>query len=148
MSLLPPSAFGGELTCVQEIMGTYGNTKQALTGIVRLSSEEMQVMLFAEMARIMTVKYGAGGIECESSPLISVVNVRPEYVLFDIQLTYFPAEAINRALPKGMAFKEEGAVRTLCRGDQVIVKIVRIGDDIEFINNERLYSYLIRQQEN
>ena len=148
MSLLPPGAYGGELTCVQEIMGTYGNSKQVLTGIVRLSSEDMQVTLFAEMARIMTIKYGALGMEYDFSPLIPVANIRPEYVLFDIQLTYFPAEAINKALPKGMTFSEEGAVRTLYRGDQAIVKIVRNGEDIEFINNERSYSYLIKQQEN
>ncbi|MCL1892780.1 MAG: DUF3261 domain-containing protein [Holophagaceae bacterium] len=148
MSLLPPSAYGGELTCVQEITGNYGGSKRVLTGVVKLTFEEMQVTLLAEMARIMTIKYGVKGIEYDFSPLIPVTNIQPEYVLLDIQLTYFPATAINKALPGGMTFHEDGTTRTLYRGDQAIVKIIRNGKNIEFINSERSYSYLIREQDN
>jgi hypothetical protein len=146
--LLPTSAFRGEQTIVQEIRTFYGGSDRSLTGIVKLSSQAMQVIILADMARLMTVDYGPGGIKYEFSPLIPASAIEPEYVLFDIQLTYFPAEAINKNLPDGMSFLEEGGVRVLYRDEKKIVEITRHGDTLEFVNHERSYSYKIKRLEN
>jgi hypothetical protein len=146
--LLHPSAFNGELSAVQEIKSFYGGAERVMTGIVKIFPSSMQVIVLADAARIMTLNYTSAGIKCEFSPLVPVSKIEPEYVLFDIQLTYFPVDAINSALPEGMSFREEGAIRVLYRGDKIIASITRDGGTIEFVNHERSYSYKIIQLEN
>jgi len=146
--LLPPSAYNGELSAVQEIRSFYGGTERVMTGIVKIFPSSMQVIVLADMARIMTLNYTSAGIKCEFSPLVPASKLEPEYVLFDIQLTYFPVDAINSALPEGMSFREEGAIRVLYRGENKIASIAKNGGTIEFVNYERSYSYKIIQLEN
>jgi hypothetical protein len=146
--LLPTGAFRGEQTIVQEIRTFYGGADRALTGIVKLSSQAMQVIILVDMTRLMTVDYGPAGIKYEFSPLIPASAIEPEYVLFDIQLAYFPADAINRGLPDGMSFSEEGDVRVLYHGEKKIVEITQQGDTLEFVNHEHSYSYKIKHLEN
>jgi len=146
--LLPPSAFKGELSEVQEIRSFHSGAERIVTGIVKLFPNSMQVLLLADMARIMTLNYTSAGIKYEFSPLIPASKFEPEYVLFDIQLIYFPVDAINSALPEGMSFREEGAIRVLYRGEKKIALIAKDGGTVEFVNFERSYSYKIVPLEN
>jgi hypothetical protein len=146
--LLPPGAFRGELSEAQKVRvrPPRGGAELAATSLVELSGDGMRVMVFADMARILTLSYTPAGIECEVSPLVPAPRIDPEYVLFDVQLIYFPADTVDGALPEGMSFCEEGAVRALYRGEKKIASIVReggAGGTIEFTNFERSYSYRI-----
>jgi len=146
--LLPPSAYGGELSAVQEVRVSRGGAELVVTGIVKILRDSMQVIALADMARLMTLNYTPAGIECEVSPLVPLPKIRPEYILFDVQLAYFPADAINAALPKGMSFCEDGGARALYRGEKKIVSIARDGGTMEFANLERSYSCRIVHMEN
>jgi hypothetical protein len=143
VSILPPSAFKGELSAVQEIRLFHGGAERVMTGVLKISPSGLRVIVFADMARVLTLNHTSAGIECEISPLVPAPKIEPEYILFDVQLAYFPVDAIDRALPKGMSFREEGAARTLYRGERKIASIAREGGTIEFTNFERSYSYRI-----
>src|SRR5215510_14260792 len=63
--LLPVNAYEGEMTSVQEIRITYAGTEHVLTGIIKLSQNGIQVIILANMARMMTLNYTSAGIEYE-----------------------------------------------------------------------------------
>jgi hypothetical protein len=50
-------------------------------------------------------------------------QVRSEDVLEDIQLTYWPVEAIRPALPEGWRIEDEGQRRTLWSGETQVMVI-------------------------
>jgi hypothetical protein len=141
--LLPPSAFKGELSEVQEMRFIYGGAERTTTGVVKISPSGLRVIVLAGMVRILTLNYTSTGIECDVSPLLSAFKIEPEYLIFDVQLIYFPVDAINRALPKGMSFREEGTTRVLYLGEKKVASIAKEGGAIEFTNFERSYSYRI-----
>jgi hypothetical protein len=143
--LLPPDAFKGELSAVQEIRIFHGGEERVMTGIVKILPTGIRLIVLADMARIMTLNYTSAGIKCEFSPLVPALKIEPEYILFDIQLTYYPVDAINRVLPQGMSFSEEGGSRFLYHGDKKIASIAKRGGAVEFVNFERSYSYKIVQ---
>jgi hypothetical protein len=138
---LPLGAFKGELSAVQEISFSHGGVERTVTGVVTITPDRLQVIALAGMVRILTLDYTSAGMECDVSPLVPVPKIEPEYIVFDVQLAYFPVDAIDRALPRGMSFREEGATRALYRGEKKIASITRDGETVEFINFERSYSY-------
>jgi hypothetical protein len=61
--------------------------------------------------RAMTVEWTAGGIRSEAAPFLPDA-VRPENVLADIVMIYWPDEAVRRAL-SGVAVESRGATRRI-----------------------------------
>jgi hypothetical protein len=48
-------------------------------------------------------------------------------ILSDLQLTLWPVSAIQAALPAGWRLAEDGNVRTLTQGDEVVTVVTRLG---------------------
>jgi hypothetical protein len=70
----------------------------------------------------MTLHYDGRTLQSWRHPLLPE-QVRAEDVLQDIQLTLWPADAIQRALPSGWRIEETGLRRTLLLNDEPVMLI-------------------------
>lgn len=140
-TLLPPAVFAGEAKYIQSITAFYKDTQKTLTGIVSLSTEKMQVIALADMVRLLTITYDGASLAAEVSPLLPGNNIRPEYILADIQLIYFPLAALQGSLPQRMRLEDSPGQRVLYADGEKIVVISYTDKKIRFENLERLYAY-------
>ncbi|MDR2104948.1 MAG: DUF3261 domain-containing protein [Deferribacteraceae bacterium] len=114
---------------------------------LKLSPTKITTVALTTFVRLFTIEYSPAGISCETSPLLALPEgFIPEYILFDIQLIYYPADILNEFLPRGVKVIEkiEGALRSryVCHGDDCFIKIVyKSGGSFSFTNELRKYSY-------
>jgi hypothetical protein len=59
-------------------------------------------------------------------------------ILSDLQLTLWPVDAIQAALPAGWRLVEDGNVRTLMQGDDVVTVITRSSPSVVELDERRV----------
>lgn len=150
-TLLPTHGFNNNVVLTQNFMARYAGNTYNLTSIVKLSSSQMLVIGLTDLGRLFTINYDEQSVvTAETSDLFTPSMFRPEYVLADIQLIYFPAEALEDGLPADVRLQEiidEGVYgRSFFVGGRKIITIKYDNPDIfaanvDFVNIERNYSY-------
>lgn len=157
-TLLPTGGFASNVVLTQNFAARYDGNTYNLTSIIKLSSTEMQVIGMTDLGRLFTINYDKQGvITSETSNLFIPSVFRSEYVLADIQLIYFPVEALESSLPTDVRLQEimdEGVYgRSFFVGEREIISIKYDNPDIfvanvDFVNIERNYSYYLTLLDN
>ena len=85
------------------------------------------------------------------SPLLPD-NLKPEYIICDIQNIYYDLEALQENYAKvGLSFEETsyefGKVRLLKNGSKLIEEINFNGNEVKLTNHLRGYEYILIQAE-
>ena len=145
LKLIPLKSFDKDITLNQIMESEYGGKKRIANSVVKLSNKELKVLAFADTVRLFSITYDGENIASEFSPLIPASKIKPEYILFDIQLIYFPVEAISKTFPKNVKIKAGETYREIYVDDVKIVEILYQGKEIHFHNLEHNYSYKIER---
>ncbi len=147
--LLPTQALGGTVEVRQLMEGRYGSMTYSLEAYVKAGPEEIAMVALSGFGtEVYSLTYRNSGIEFTAVPFAG--NPKPEYLVADFQLCYFPAAAVSSMVgAAGLAFTEtktdDGWRREVRDGDAVVIGVSRRGATIEFENRLRGYGYTIRE---
>jgi hypothetical protein len=150
VQLLPPSASGGAFESYQQIEGSYRGQTYYLEAFVQSSGERFIMVAFNSFGtKVFEVEHTAGGVRFSAS--VSPGNMKPEYILADYQLCFFPFEAVRRNLAgAGLTFQEKKdgdvLVRTVSAEGRTIIEIRRTAREVRYVNLLRGYRYIVREK--
>ena len=149
VELLPPSASGGAFESFQQIEGSYHGQTYYLDAYVQSDGEHFVMAAFNTLGtKVFEVEQTADSVRFSAS--IASGNMKPEYILADYQLCFFPFEAVRRNLnAAGLTFeeKEDGSarVRTVSAEGRTIIQIRRTAHEVRYTNLLRGYQYIVRE---
>jgi hypothetical protein len=119
---LAPSTLGASIARQQHLTVEREGRIEELDAALEIDDSHLQLVGLAFGQRVMTISYD--GKELNSWRHVMLPSqVRPEDVLSDIQLTLWPADEINKALPSGWRLEDDGLRRTLYLGSETIAVV-------------------------
>lgn len=150
-------SLGKNLSLNQALKGSFKDTEQKFNLILENSSQETKVIGLTNFGnRLFMVNYDCNKVKVEMSPILkmapNIKKLKPEYILADIQLVYWPLEEIQKNLSDNLKIKEiskdNQTKRILFEGEKPIIEIVFSAQDIlkskiYYHHLERGYSYSI-----
>jgi len=141
MPLLPPAAFGAEAQGQQRLTLSRdsGAAQLALDAAVEIDAGELRVAGVLLGQRILLLVWDGKRLQ-ETREAVVPEALNGRAILRDLQLVYWPAEAIRAALPRGWRLEEEAARRRLYRGATVVFESAR--SDAAPLGNASLWNRL------
>jgi hypothetical protein len=150
LPLFDTAMLGKAIELDQRIKGNYGGKLYFFDAYIRADADSLDMVgLDAMGTQIFDLAYSkTGGIRFKNA--LGIPTARPEYVVADFQLTYYPFDAVKAALvPYGLDFvrREEGgrALRSLFRDGREIIRIETLPRGYKYENLLRGYSYEITE---
>lgn len=144
---LPPTALGRELMLTQhmEIRTTAGTRAFDVALEADADAVRLAVMQWGQvMARM-----NWDGRELTQSTVPGWPRqVSAEGVLSDLQLVWWPAEAVRAALPAGWTLQDDAQGRVLREGEEVVSTVRKLGPErIELTQHRQGYTVLVSSQD-
>jgi hypothetical protein len=141
MPLLPPAAFGAEAQGQQRLTLSRdsGGAQLALDAAVEIDAGELRVAGMLLGQRILLLTWDGKRLQEMREPVVPEA-LGGRAILRDLQLVYWPAEAIRAALPRGWRLEEDAARRRLYRGATVVFESAR--GDASPLGNASLWNRL------
>jgi len=153
VELLPTTAMKTPMDMPQHLEGTFIKADGSETHFdgdtwVRANDSILTVILFGGFGTtIAELTYVGDSVSFESS-VMDVNKMKAEYVLADLQVCFYPFEALKENFEQsGFGFSEEkngdDFVRTLSESGKTILKVEKKGSEINLVNELRRYKYHI-----
>lgn len=148
LPLLSPSALGAEATGVQRLTlsrlsaGGHATGEQlALDAAVEVDAKELRVAGMLLGQRILLLSWDGRQL-AEQREAVVPQALSGRAILRDLQLVYWPADAIRAALPRGWQLQQQAARRRLLRGATVVFESER--GDAALLGNASLWNHVGR----
>ena len=119
---LAPAALGTSISLQQHLRVQRGERIDYLDAALEVDAAQVSMIGLALGQRVLSLRFDGTTMESWRHALLPA-QVRGEDVLEDIQLTYWPVEAIRAALPAGWSIEDAGRRRTLS-SDGVPVTVI------------------------
>lgn len=161
VQLLPTGAMKGEIDMAQHLEGHFAKADGDTSSFsgdtwVRANDTILSIHLFSGFGTTIAELIYAHDSVSLSSSFIDGEKMKPEYVLADFQICFYPFEALKENFEKsGFEFSEERSRsnsadfhRTLKEKGSVILWAKKSGSEIELVNELRKYRYHITLGEN
>lgn len=152
MPLLAPATLGSTRSVEQILHAAYGEREATLQCIVQIDGAHLRVVGVTALGqRVFTIEHDGTSIRAERSPF-APEQLRPEAILADIQLAYWPLAVLQAAAPPGTRVVEPRAgQRRLLRDGALIAEVHYADADpwngrLWLVNAEHGYSLDIRSQ--
>lgn len=149
LPLLDTSLLRGSLDLSQRVRGSYGGKVYFLDVLSKADSEGVDMVCLGSMgAAIMDLSYSKSkGIRFSSAD--GMGRIKPEYIVADFQIAYYPFDAVKAALaPYGLDYERHDRdgvpTRALSRAGKTILTIEELPDGLRLTNLLRGYSYEAR----
>jgi Protein of unknown function (DUF3261) len=124
---LSPSALEASISLQQQLIVERQGRIDALDTALDVDSERIELVGLTLGQRVFTLSYDGRELHSWRHPLLPK-ELREEDVLEDLQLTLWPAGAIQRALPVGWTIQESNRRRTLLLDDAPVLVIDYSGE--------------------
>ncbi|MBN1799474.1 MAG: DUF3261 domain-containing protein [Spirochaetales bacterium] len=150
ITLLPTQAVENEFEIYQIIDGYYKSRTYSIEALVQTNLEEINIISFNNLGtQVYDLAYKNSDMVFHSPQ--ATADIKPEYIVADFQLCYFPRSAVESMIREaGLIFEEipqpDGWVRRILDGAQLIIHIQRKGNDLNYKNHLREYGYTIREE--
>lgn len=122
---LPPSSLGQQVSVNQRLSFSHQDDPGAprtLEALLEIDATHLRLAGFAMHHRVFTMGWDGHELTEQRAPQVPAQLVAGD-VLRDIQLAYWPADAITAALPTGWRLEEGPRLRVLSEGDAERVRI-------------------------
>jgi hypothetical protein len=150
LPLLDTALLDSPLDLAQHIKGSYKGKVYFLDAYAKADAASLDMVALDAMGtQVFDLAYSkAKGIRFSSA--LGVSGTKPEYIVADFQLAYYPFEAVKAALAThGLDFSqrtEDGrSVRSLSFAGREIVRIETLPEGFRYDNLLRGYSYEITE---
>jgi len=124
---LAPATLGISLSLQQHISIERQGRIDELDTALEIDAERLDMVGLALGQRMLTLHFDGRSLQSWRHPLVPE-QLRGEDVLEDLQLTLWPIEVIEKALPAGWSIAEDGRRRTLRLLDQPVLVIDYSGE--------------------
>lgn len=147
VNILPPSVATVNLQMFQHVEGNYSGQKFQMDAFLILNQNEINVTLMNSFGTTMgTLLYTPSSMKLESS--LFPATIKPAYIIFDFQLCFYPEEELKKELEGcGFTFNctrdKNQELREIREKEKLIISIQKDNEKIQYVNNERNYSYTI-----
>jgi hypothetical protein len=148
--LLDTALLDRSLDFSQRVKGSYGGKVYFLDVFAKADAEGIDMVGLNSLGtEVMDISYSkVKGIRLASK--LGGSRFKPEYVVADFQIAYYPFEAVRAALePYGLDFELRGdeghETRVLSRGGKAILSVERLPEGLRIVNSLRGYSYELRE---
>jgi hypothetical protein len=152
LSLLPPASLGASRSVEQVLHAAHGAREAALQCIVDIVPERLRVVCLSALGqRVFTLEQTAGELHAEREPF-APEQLAPQHILADMQLAYWPLDAVQAAAADGVRVLEPRAgLRRLQRGERIVAEVHYADADpwngrLWLVNLEHGYSLDIRSR--
>lgn len=123
--VLPPAQLGQSLSAVQRVTGQFGERRALLVFYLEIEGDHLALVgTLPDGSELFSLEQDGAHVVVKTSPLMPP-QLRPLAVLADLQLIYWPAEALRPALAaNGLELLErDNGERELRRGGATLVSI-------------------------
>ena len=147
VNILPPSVATVNLQMFQQVVGSYSGQNFQMDAFLILNQDEINVTLMNSFGTTMgTLLYTPSTMEFEAA--LFPASIKPAYIIFDFQLCFYPVEELKRELEdSGLSLNlpkdDSQELREIRDKDRLIISILKENEKIQYVNNERNYSYTI-----
>lgn len=147
VNILPPSVATVNLQMFQQVVGSYSGQNFQMDAFLILNQDEINVTLMNSFGTTMgTLLYTPSTMEFETA--LFPASIKPAYIIFDFQLCFYPVEELKRELEdSGLSLNltkdDRQELREIRDKDRLIISILKENEKIQYVNNERNYSYTI-----
>jgi len=124
---LAPATLGTSLSLQQHLMVERQGRVDELDAALEVDAERLDMVGLALGQRVLALHYDGYSLQSWRHPLVPE-QLRGEDVLEDLQLTLWPIEVIEKALPAGWSIAENDRRRTLRLLDQPVMVIDYSGE--------------------
>jgi hypothetical protein len=151
VEVLPPAALGRTFESYQQVEGLFRGQTYYLEAWVKADEERLVMVAFNSFGtKMFELEQGSDGVRFSSA--LPMGAMKPEYILEDLQLCFFPAAPLKESLAKaGLSFDErqEGSVtvRTVSGDGRLVLEIRSSAGEVRYRNLLRGYQYTIRETE-
>ena len=119
---LAPVALGRTLALQQQLTVTHGEQTHRLDALLEVDATEVRLIVQAVGRSALRLSWD--GVELQETRANWLPpQLAGERVLSDLQLAYWPAEAIAAALPAGWTLEADATHRLLREGDVVVTEV-------------------------
>jgi hypothetical protein len=133
---LAPAALGQSLALQQHLHVERGARSDDLDAALEIDADALTLVGMAFGQKVLSLHYDGSSLQSWRHPRLPE-QVRSEDVLEDIQLTYWPLEAIRPALPAGWEIVDEAQRRTLSR-DGAVMMVIEYGNPARWPGEVRI----------
>ncbi|MEP7073192.1 MAG: DUF3261 domain-containing protein [Nitrosospira sp.] len=119
---LAPAALEEVISVQQHLLVERGGRTDELDAALEVDAEHLELVGMAFGQRILSLSYDGKVMTSWRHPMLPP-QVQIEDILEDLQLTLWPAEAIQLALPSGWRIEEQHLRRTLYRDNAPVTVI-------------------------
>jgi hypothetical protein len=118
---LAPAALGRTLALQQQLTVTHGTETHRLEALLEADATELRLVVQAVGRSALRLRWDGTQLEQTRADWLPP-QLGGERVLSDLQLAYWPVEAITAALPAGWTLEATDAHRVLREGDVVVTE--------------------------
>ena len=151
VSLLAPECAATTIDSLYSLTMSFGQDSFSILAFAQLDKSGITMSLLNDFGTDMGVMIYDGVSVVLDSPLLPS-NLKPEYIICDIQNIYYDLVALQENYAKvGLSFEETESdskkVRLLKNGSKLIEEINFNGNEVKLTNHLRGYEYILIQAE-
>ncbi len=127
---LAPSSMGVNLTLVQrltlvrvkEFNHMHKDAPRSLEALLEINADQVQLAAIALGQRVLTLTWDGSTLQVKRHALLPA-EVDGVHVLRDVQLVYWPEQAVRASLPSGWTIEDQAQTRILAHAGETQVEI-------------------------
>jgi hypothetical protein len=121
--LSSPKSFGKTVTLLQRIESIYQGKKSTFIANIEINAQKIIIVGFNQMGiKIFNLEWKGKGEAINFSMITNHSTIKPEYILADLQLSYWPLKSVGGVL-KVEESDHEGFQRIFKKRGKMIIKI-------------------------
>lgn len=119
---LLPSALGAQIAVQQRLTVSHQGRRQQADALLEIDERALRLVLLAGPKRLLTLAWDGHELKMQREPALPE-SLQGERFVDDIQLAYWPAEALRAALPQGWTLHDGDRHRSLRYAGASVIEI-------------------------
>ena len=119
---LPPSALPTPLALQQRLAFRHGKRSDTVDALVESDGANTRLVIHAQGQVALRLDWDGKALKQQRAPFLPAA-LDGERVLSDLQLVFWPVDAIASALPESWSLREDGKRRVLRQGETIIATV-------------------------
>ena len=119
---LPPSALPGTLALQQRLAFRHGDRRETVDALVEHDAGHTRLVIHAQGQVALRLDWDGQQLTQKRAPWLPAA-LDGERVLSDLQLVFWPIDAIAASLPAGWSLREESGRRVLRQGEATVATV-------------------------
>jgi hypothetical protein len=141
---LAPATLGKSISLQQHLIAHYADHKGELDTVLEIDPKHLSLVGLMFGQRILTLYYDGKTLKVWKNPRVPS-QISGENILEDIELTLWPADVIQKALPIEWTIEEKNKQRIILLNNNPIIIINYLNKNTVILNNLRYHYQLTIQ---